>query len=922
MKAIDFKKVLPYFIAIIIFVALSFAYYSPVIDGYSLNQHDISQFKGMSKEISDHRLREGEEPLWTNSMFSGMPAAQISVAYSDNLMGKVYRLMRLGLPHPVYMLFLLMLGFFILMCVLKSDIWISIAGAVAFGFSSYFVVITMAGHNSKAIAIAFLAPLLASIIMSYRGKLLIGGALTALFFALELNANHVQITYYFFMFVLMYGIVEFYNHVKTGKTIGFLKRTGVLALALLLGLGCNIASIWGTYEYGKYSTRGKTELTINERNESNKSDVTSGLDRSYIYDYSSGKAESFTFLFPNAKGGASQERIADNNRETLKKSDVRFRQNIGNMPQYWGDQRIVSGPNYGGAIIALLFVLGLVFVKDRIKWAILTTVILTIMLSWGGNFRWFSDLFVDHVPGYNKFRAPTIILSVTALALPLLAMLGLKQIVEDKENIVKKMNLFYIGSTALIAILGLFYLLPDTFFSFMDLRLASQFADMLKESPEQTAQVMEYQNSIINVRIGIFQKDVLRSLAFMVIATALIWTFLTDKINSKVLVSVIGVLILVDLWGVDRRYLNNEKVNGKYKQWVKKSKKEIPFDTYPSDQSILKGEFKEFPDLKSKAEKGIAEKRKATKRPVVKAKEDAIKFSILNSNTDYRVFEVGNPFNSARTSFYHKSIGGYHGAKLKRYQDLVSFYLARDNYVFQQVQQQISTASKQDDASSLYMISSQMNQLVDQELRKMNVLNMLNTKYIVLNPGSYNQFSDLKPATTPLLASPGVKNPYALGNAWFVKEIEMVNNPDEEILALKEFDPKSTAIVDKKFSNQLQGFTPPSSTGTIVLVDYKANYLVYKSNSSEDQLAVFSEVYLPVGWKAFVDGKVTSHLRANYILRALKIPAGEHKIEFKYEPKSFDIGTRVALISSILIIIALLEVAYLQLKPLFLRNKK
>lgn len=819
MKNIDVKKLLPYFAAIVIFIIISLAYLNPLLEGKKLRQDDITRHKGMSKEITDFREKTGEEALWTNSMFGGMPAYQISVEYKANLIKYIDKIFRLGLPHPAGLVFLYMLGFFILMISLRVNPWLSVAGAIAFGLSSYFFIILGAGHNSKAHAIGYMAPVVAGFIMTYKGKYIKGGVLTLLFLALEIQAGHPQITYYLFLLLLVFGFSELIYSIKEKTIPAFTRSTLIVLVAAFLAVMTNITSLWATYEYGKYTIRGKTELTTEKENR------TSGLDKDYATQWSYGKGETWTLMVPNAKGGASG--ALANNETAMDKIDPSLRSAVAQnrVSQYWGDQPFTSGPVYAGAFIVFLFIYGLFIVKGRMKWWLLVATLLSIMLAWGKNFMPFNEFFLDYFPGYNKFRAVSMTLVIAELTIPLLGLLALGKILTEPKMIKRKINIFNFKVNPFYLSLGLtaglsliFALAPDWFFSFLSDYENQMIARQNASNPESASQIAEFFGSVELARMAIFKADAIRSFIIILIGGAIIWGFALGKIKKGLTIGLLTVLVLVDMWGIDKRYLNDGN-------FVGKSKVDKPYTMSAADKLILK-----------------------------------------DKDPNYRVLNLTvDPFADASTSYFHKSIGGYHGAKLRRYQELYD-----------------------------HQIKGKFNR---------DVLNMLNTKYFIQADESR------KPVVVP--------NPQALGNAWFVDEVKMVKNADEELDALSDFHPGKTAIIDQRFTDELNGFLPVNdSSAQIKLIDYKPNDLQYQANSQKDQLAIFSEIYYPEGWNAYVDGLPTSHFRADFVLRAMIIPAGKHRVEFKFEPKVYSIGEKVSFGSSLLVILLLIGfVVYEIMKP-------
>ncbi len=790
----QFKKISPHLIVLLLFVAISFTYFSPVLNGKMLDMPDIKHHKGMSKEVIDFRNKTGEEALWTNSMFSGMPAYQISTKFKGNLVQYVPKIISMGMPRPVNLLFLYMLGFYILLLSLKIDYRLSAVGAVAFAFSSYFFIIIQAGHMTKAHAIAYVPMVIAAVLYTYRGKMLLGGVLAALTVALQIYANHLQITYYLVLILLLIGLVQFVKDFKANNLADFSKRTAVLFLAGLLASGTSFTRLSTTMEYGKDSTRGKSELTDNLDNK------TSGLDKDYATSWSYGIAESFTLLIPNFYGGASQGSLTTES-ETYQaiKRAPNARQLIKQLPLYWGDQPFTSGPTYAGSIVIFLFILGLFFVKSEVRiWLVLAT-ILSIILAWGKNFMPLTDLFLDYFPGYNKFRAVSMILVIAEFTIPLLGFIALNKFLflasDTSENQKKKPLQFAFYLTGGFTLL--FALMPSLFFDFV----GGQDASLEKNGwPIDALQ---------SDRAALLSSDSWRSFIFISLTFGTLLMFLKNKLKSQYVVLIVGLLILVDMWTINKRYLNDDN-------FLRKSKVETPYQPTQANLQILK-----------------------------------------DKDPNFRVFNQSvSTFNDASTSYFHKSIGGYHGAKLKRYQELIEKHISLGNSA---------------------------------------VINMLNTKYVISRKGQLQQ------------------NPAAMGNAWFVQNVNIVENADAEIAALNALDLRNTAVVDERFKSQI--ISGISNEGaSINLTEYKPNYLKYSSNSINDGIAIFSEIYYDKGWNAYVDGKSAPHFRVNYVLRGMQVPAGQHTIEFKFEPKTYKFGESISLASSILLLLLLAFVSFKELR--------
>jgi len=800
------KPILPHLIAVIIFTVIAFAYFYPVLEGKVLKANDSTVSKINSKEIQDFREKTGREPLWTNSIFSGMPAYLISTLYPGNLIKYVDATKLKVFKMPVSVLFLSMLGFYIMLLFFGVDPWLAIAGAIAYGFSSFFFQILGAGHNTQAIALAYMAPMIGGIYYTYRRDALKGALFTAFILALEISANHPQITYYGLICVLIFGIVEFIYSLQNKTVMKFLGNSALLILPFIVAIGINFASLYTTYEYGKYSIRGKSDLTAENNN------TTSGLNKDYITTWSYGVDETFNLLIPNYKGGSS--RPFDNNSETYKAlSEKNNQAAAAQLQKYWGTQPGTDGPHYVGAIVFFLFILGLILIKGPEKWWLLAATILSIMLAWGKNFMPLSNLFIDYFPGYNKFRAVTMTLVIAEFCIPLLGFLALRDIFNGstgKKDILKAIKIAG-GITGGFLLLVL--IIPGIAGSFVAQNEA-QLPDWLK-------------TALISDRRSLLRSDSLRSLVFILLSAGVIYAFISDKIRKEYAIVAIGLLIFFDLWTVDKRYLNADRFERPLT--IKKS-----FVPSVADASILK---------------------------------DPSQQRVLNLTT--------SPFNdNSPTSYFHKSVGGYHGAKMERYNELI------DSSIYPEISAFEATAQK---AQSLEELQSALNNI------SMPALNMLNTKYVIYNPGA-----------APLV------NPNALGNSWFVEKPVFAENANKEISLIKSLNPSREATIDNIFKDQI---TKPSypvlENEKIVLVSYQPDELVYKSTAKEEKLAIFSEIYYPAGWKCFIDGKENKYFRADWVLRGMIVPAGDHEIKFTFKPSSYYTGNKVSLASSILLILVI-----------------
>lgn len=789
-------------VCILAFALITLVYFSPIMQGKRLKQHDIEMYKGMSKEIVDYKAQTGEQSLWTNSMFGGMPAWNIGVPQNSNLMTYINRVLNFGFPHPIGAVFVGMLGFFILLLVLDCKIWVSFIGALAFGFTSYMFIVIGAGHNSKAVAMAYMAPVIAGILLTYKGKYLWGGILTAIALALEIRAGHLQITYYLLLIVVCIIIAELVDAIKEKKYLHFLKASGILiGVAVVAILTCT-TTLYANYEFGKETMRGKPILTKNVENQ------TSGLDRDYVTQWSYGIGETWSLMIPNVKGGATG--YIGNDNKALDKCDPRFRSTIAQQNAYWGDQPGTSGPVYVGAIVCFLFILGLFVVEGKYKWILLAATVLSVLLSWGKNFIGFTDFFLDYIPGYNKFRAVSMTLVIAEVCMPLLAFLALAEIFKNPDTLKQNRRYVYISFGITGGLCLLFYIMPQTFFSFLSQSETIQFQQLQSESDGAIYKL--FADELAKVRVAIFRADTIRSFFFITIAAALILLNINGKLNVKYMFAGLALFVVVDMYTIDKRYLNNDN-------FIDKRRVDRPFVMTDADKQILQ-----------------------------------------DKSLDYRVINLTvSTFNDASTSYFHKSVGGYHGAKLRRYQDVIDQYLSKH------------------------------------DLNYWKMLNMLNTKYIIYQKDQQRMVS---------------KNYEAFGNAWIVGDINWVGTPNEEIDAIADTDVKNVAIVNKEFANLVGNFKATPAEGTIQLVDYKPNELRYTFDSSKDELVVFSEIWTKQGWMMWIDGVESPLLRANYILRAAVVPAGQHEIVMRYEPSIWRIGNTVQFITSLLILLGFAIVCY------------
>ena len=787
------KKIVPYSIAIAIFIIASLIYFYPVLKGQKIAQSDITQFQGMVKEINDFRADKNTEPYWTGASFSGMPTYQISAYYPNDFVRSLDKIVRF-LPRPADYTFLYFLSFFILMLALKVEWRLAILGALSFGFSTYLIIIFIPGHNAKAHAIAYMPLVLAGVLWVFKKKYVLGFFVTGLAMALEIYANHIQMTYYLGFCLLILGIVEFINAIKEKKLPVFIKQSLVIIAAVILGIGANSSRLMAMKEYTDFSTRGKSELTINA--DGTNKVATKGLDKEYITQFSYAKLETFNLFIPRFMGGGTVEKLNKNSNfyQLIEKNagkkvaDDYSKQVL----TYWGDQPIVEAPAYIGAVIFFLFFLGIFLVKGRLKQWLVAATVFSILLSWGRNFEGLTNFFIDYIPLYNKFRAVSSIQVIAELCVPILGVLALKEFFSTNVAAKKKRKSLEKAAFVFGVFIVLGFILAHSFSTFEGLRDSNY-----KDLPGLI-------DAVIADRKAMLLRDTLRSLALVLVSAITLRFYLNNRLKQKFAIIIFVGFILLDLIPINKRYVNASD--------FKPSRKvEKPFTASNADNLIL---------------------------------QDKTHFRVANFTED--------PMQDGTTSYLHQSIGGYHAAKMGRYQELFDFQIAKNN---------------------------------------LETLNMLNTKYFIIADNN-----DEKQAQ---------QNPDANGNVWFVENVILVNSANEEMKALDSLNTKTTAVLAKsKVSEHSNFIFEKDSTATIKLVKYDVTELIYQSKSSKEQFAVFSEIYYKDGWNAYVDGELTPHFRVNYVLRGMKIPAGEHKVEFKFEPKVIQQGGLISLFSYIILILA------------------
>lgn len=810
---------------IVLFAAISFAYFFvPVSQGKILYRHDSSAGKGMGHEMTEYRERTGEQTRWTNSVFGGMPTYQMAPSYgSTDGLKSIVSMYHLWLPDYVWYIFAYLLGFYIMLRAFDFRRSLAVLGSVIWAFSSYFLIIIAAGHLWKVFALAYLPPMIGGIVLAYRGKYLWGLIVTALFTAFEISANHVQMTYYY-MFIIFFLVLGFLVDAIRQKRIShFLKASGVCLAAAIIGVAMNISNLYHTWEYQKESMRGKSELV--KKNSANQTD--SGLERDYITAWSYGIGETWTLLIPNAKGGASVPMIQ--NKIVQEKGDPMYEFVYQQLGQYWGEQPGTSGPVYVGAFVMMLFILSLFIVKGTVKWSLLAATILSVLLSWGHNFMPFTDFFIDYMPMYSKFRTVASILVIAEFTIPLLAMLALKRIVDEPELLTRKIKYVYISFALTAGIAAVFALGGGAFFDF----ISTSERQALSQFPAD--QLNPLLDNLTSLREQIFAADCWRTFFIIVIGTLLLLFYKAGKLKAEYMVGCVCVLCLIDMWQVDKRYLNDS-------MFVPKSERDAPIEMTETDRQILE-----------------------------------------DKSLDYRVLNFSsNTFNENETSYFHKSIGGYHAAKLRRYQEVIEAHISPE----------MNAAMKAIAEAAGDMSAVDGNKLFP-------VINMLNTKYFIM----------------PLQggANAPLPNPYAYGNAWFVDKVSYVNNANEELSALGTTDLRHTAVADKAFSNVLGQSKANDSTATVRLEKYEPNKLEYSVSSKNGGVVVFSEIYYP-GWNATVDGVEVPVGRANYILRAISVKPGSHKVVLDFHPKSVSVTETIAYIATAILMLMFVAIVIVKRK--------
>ena len=818
----NLRSLTPHLVALLLFIFIAFAYFLPVIEGKELVAHDTDSWRSMAQETIEYNKSHDDVTLWTNSMFGGMPNYQISMVQPNNVLQYVEKVI-LSFPRPVSNVFLYLICFYILLLSFGLKPWQAIAGAIGFTFASYNFIVIAAGHNSKAITIAYVAPLIGAVFLAFREKRFLGAVLTAFFLSLAIRANHIQILYYTLIILFFFAIVEFIFSIREKKFPDFLKSAGVLIIAAIIAVGMNATSLLTTYEYSHYTMRGKSNgLTADTQSSQH------GLNKEYITQWSYGVDETLTLLIPDFMGGASTGKLSLKSEtaghlKNLGVPDGQIKQIVTQLPLYRGTQPGTSGPVYLGAIVIFLFVLSFFLVDKKLKWWLVPMIILTMMLSWGKNFMPLTDFFIDYVPMYNKFRAVSMTLFATGFGIALLAFLAMKEVYEgniSKEKLTKSITVSALITGGICLVFALVPSLAGSFVSPQDAQFQGDYAFLKDTLPPD--------------RQSLLRSDAFRSLVFIILGAFVLWSFVKGFLKKNVSIALLAFFILIDLFPVAKRYLNDDNFESKRPtQLVQKT---------PADEAIL---------------------------------QDKSQFRILDATVDI--------FNDATPSYFHKNIGGYHAAKLRRYQELINMQLTGE------IGKLFGAFGSATTAESITPVFDSL-----------RVMNMLNMKYVIYNK-----------------QAPPLVNPYHNGNAWFVNNIRIAQDANEEMKLLGEIDTRHELVIDKSLASALPSKVTPDSTAKISLKSYAPNHLIYSVDTKTDQVAVFSEIYYDKGWKATIDGKEVPYTRVNYLLRAMPLKAGSYDVEFRFAPGSYSTGNLLALISSVLLIIGLATYLFL-----FFRKKK
>ncbi|MGM0478091.1 MAG: hypothetical protein ACQERC_02625 [Bacteroidota bacterium] len=956
-----FSKHWIHLLAVGLFFLVTLIYFRPQFSGQFLKQHDIEQYKGMSNEVAHFRTVENEEPLWTNSMFGGMPTYQISTKYKGRWIKEVTDVLRLGMKSPAGLFFLYLIGFYIMLLCMRVDPKLAIFGAFAFAFSSYYIIILQAGHNSKAATIGLMGPVIGAFYMAYRYNLKWGILLSALFMSMQLSANHFQISYYLGIVLVGFGIAEFARGIQKQQWKRFLTATGGILVAYLFALGINYGNITLTNDYAKHTTRGGNDITINPDGTSATSSTNTGLDKDYITQWSYGISESMTLLSPYVKGGSNNAIKDSPFSDLLKDKDLRRKASlVAKNDVYWGAQPFVSGPVYLGIIVFFLALMGMIYLQGPLKWSLAGVAVLALLLSWGKNFMGLTDFFLDYIPGYNKFRAVTIILAIVELIIPLLAVLFLRKLFKERERIKANIRPFYIGAGGLLAVmviltftgLGDGYLSPrerDYIYNYEDQvrnQLMNEDPQRLKQNdidvnnPQQVNQVVQQQmervdkqfDALVDVRKSIYRSSMGRSILFLLVGIILVLIYLRIQVRKEWIIAGLGVFTIIDLVLVDLNYLNNEKSGRSgYVHWMDEADFNYPIQPTQADKQILQTELSDRPELKQKIDAIGSNSERGRRSRSNPNKVWSEKFQTLNLNSNYRVYNASSGFNSSRDAYFHKALNGYHGAKLRRIQNVKDFHIDEGNmdiFNMMNVKYFIQRDGVRENPGALG--NGWMIQELNVQPHPNQEILALGNLYIVQDEGDKTLYVNGKEQSSDTISGrerivlyggdsipvdiedavrSGVAAKYVedvKGNRSWMPERELKKDttnsftPLLSIRKIHDFEPRREAIIAEEAAQELSSLTY-SGQGSIEMKDYAPNKIVYDVQADGEQFGVFSEVYYPDGWKAYIDGEEVDIHRVNYLLRGVVLPSGDHELIFEFDEPRFDRSNTIAMTGSILL---------------------
>jgi hypothetical protein len=881
-------KALPHAVAIVVFIVLSTLFFKPLTEGYSLHQSDQTTAAGGTVAIGNYRYVNNDEVLWADNMFSGMPAYQLSVGFKNQWINQISNFLGLGLQRDIAILFKCMLAFYILALCLRINPWLSIAGAACFGLASLNIIYINAGHNNKILALSYMPAVLGGFILALRGKWLLGSAIFCLFLALQIRANHFQMTYYLLILLALVGVTEGIKLI-INKNFAYLIKSGIaLGVGGVIALLTCSGNLMVTEEYSQYTIRGKKELSIGPDGKPLESNTDSGLNLNYILEYNYASGEQLSLFIPNAKGGKTGQLGKD--KQLLKTVPSELREIVGGQNQYWGDQSYTAGAIYIGAAVMFLFLLSFIVLKDWLKWPFLFMTLLCLGLCLQ-ELTGLNDFFIYKFPMYAKFRDTKMILSLIQIMAPISALMLIDQLIKSEFTAkTKKIFLIGLGSASVIAlVVCVAPKVSGSFFSKNEVEQFHSYETQMNGDSKQLSQLEDVKEALANVRVEIYKSDAQRSLILVLLTGVVIALLAFKKLPWWAATLALGVIMVGDIWSVDLRYVNEDKVKGQFVNYEKSDSKSFAYPPDACDLAILASEKKKVTNFESKTSELYTALKKI--EHYQKIKDDKLlttfaEFGALNLNSDYRVLLLNQgAFSDASISYLHKSIGGYHGAKLRRYQDLWEFYLSKEI-------DGITSALKSRNKVS-----------VDSALAASKTINMLNTHYIKYNP-----------------EAPPILDSNAMGNAWFVDNLKFVPDANAEIMTLGEIDVKTTAVVDQRFSSVAKSGSGPGVGASVQLTNYASKKITYSSHADNEAAAIFSEVYYPAGWVCRIDGQEKPSFCANYVLRGVMVPAGDHTIEWSFEPASYIKGQTTILIGSVLLVLVILITLFFEIKPLFAKN--